>query len=182
MEKEKIERKFIYSIIVAGKTAKFANEKIDQWLSEYNRDNEAPIESVTRLLSNDRLRASFEDVKTGNYNKLTRAMKDFLESDINLLTCTPYELERKIWGIGPKTARFFVTWARPNEEYAVLDTHILQWMNEIGYDVPESTPQNDKKYARIEEKFIEEAKELDMTARELDKKIWQERSTAKNIV
>ena len=85
------------------------------------------------------------------------------------------ELE-SIYGIGPKTARFFLLHSFPDQNYAVLDTHILAWMREVRkYQVPKSTPSG-KKYEELEGWFLFEAHLVDMTPAELDILIWNQRS------
>lgn len=175
------QRKLLYSIIVAGKTAQFANNKLNDWITNYVQEDELPFEAIRRLIKNDQLEDSFRDVGTGNYTKLTRACREIISSGINIKTCDPDDL-KDIYGIGPKTSRFFVVWTRPDEEYAVLDTHILKWMDEQGYDVPDSTPQSLNRYKKLEEQFISEAKSQGKNPRELDFEVWSDRSTDLNIV
>lgn len=75
------------------------------------------------------------------------------------------------YGIGPKTARFFLFTAVPGARYAALDTHILKWLAKLGYAVPKATPSG-KNYQRIEEYFLFEADERNMTPAELDIAVW----------
>ena len=94
---------------------------------------------------------------------------------IDLETCTAEDLEA-IPGIGQKTSRFFITHSRPNQNYAILDTHILAWLKSLGYnDIPKSTPAG-KRYQEIEQLFLFEAKKRNVSAADLDLQIWKERS------
>ena len=78
---------------------------------------------------------------------------------------------QNIAGIGLKTARFYWMNCVPNQNYAILDTHILKWLRMQGYDVPKSTPSKNK-YLKIEQIFLEEAKKRNKTPIELDLEIW----------
>jgi endonuclease III len=85
------------------------------------------------------------------------------------------ELE-SVYGVGSKTARFFVLHSRPDANVACLDTHILKWLNEKGYNVPKSTPSK-KKYSEIEKLFLQEAIIHQMTPADLHLTIWKSYAT-----
>ena len=90
---------------------------------------------------------------------------------IDLKTVSAAELEQ-VFGIGPKTARFFILHTRRNAEVACLDTHILRYMREeLGIRTPKSTPSG-KKYLELEQAFLAHAKELGRDVAELDLDIW----------
>lgn len=78
--------------------------------------------------------------------------------------------------MGLKTSRFFLVHSRPNVRVAVLDTHILQWMKDEGYDVPRQTPTNKKKYREIEDKFLAECDKRGVSPAQLDLEIWKSRN------
>jgi thermostable 8-oxoguanine DNA glycosylase len=84
----------------------------------------------------------------------------------------------QIYGIGPKTSRFFILWTRPNASFAALDRHILRWLREKGYQVSK-TPPTGKRYCELENIFLEEARQLNKSARQLDSEIW---STASGFI
>jgi thermostable 8-oxoguanine DNA glycosylase len=98
-----------------------------------------------------------------------------VNSGIDLKTCTVDDLE-SIPGIGPKTARCFLIHSRPNQQLGALDTHILRYMREQGYDVPKSTPSS-KKYKEVEKKWLKLANEISKktgkTLAEVDLDIWR---------
>lgn len=170
-----LEYRLIYSIIVAGKSAKFATNVV-QKLFEWWPFN--PFEAIRLWDSQDRLEKELKAAKTGNYKKLISALKQLAFSGINLRTCSIEDLE-KFPGIGPKTSRFFIMWTRPNVRYAVLDTHILKWLGKRGHKVPKSTPVG-KRYKEIEDIFLNEADELELSPQELDTAIWKSFSGSTN--
>lgn len=172
--------KLIYALIVAGKSARFANDKI---AALFHKEPKGclPFTSIKCWIEQGALRERLEEVGTGNYTKLDKALREIVEANLDLATCTPQELE-DLPGIGPKTSRFFILWTRPNEQYAALDVHILRWMREQGYDAPRGTPQSPALYAQLERAFLAEAHKRGMTPRELDLLIWEAGATAPNKV
>ncbi|MFA5048262.1 MAG: hypothetical protein WC516_04540 [Patescibacteria group bacterium] len=130
----------------------------------------AHISELLELNITDMVLYKLRETKTGNYNKINKCLRELVCSNINLRTCSVEDLE-KIYGIGPKTARFFILWTRPNAKCAALDVHVLRWLGKQGYKVPKSTP-NGKQYKELEQAFLDEADKLNMTPSELDKKIW----------
>ena len=125
------------------------------------------------MITNFTLRSNLEKVKIGQYSRIEMVFKQICVLDAKNLKLP--ELE-SIYGIGPKTARFFLLHSFPDQNYAVLDTHILAWMREVRkYQVPKSTPSG-KKYLELEGWFLFEAHLRDMTPAELDILIWNQRS------
>lgn len=92
-------------------------------------------------------------------------------SGLNLKTCTVADLEA-IYGIGMKTARYFILHTRKNARVACLDTHILSWLSYYtGYKVPKQTPTKTK-YLELEKVFLNICDTMQMTPADLDLKIW----------
>ena len=92
---------------------------------------------------------------------------------LDLRTCYPGQLEG-VWGIGPKTSRFFIMYTRPEEQdtYAVLDVHVLKWMREqLFVDAPRHTPGSSKVYRNLELIFLEAAEDRGLTACQLDEQL-----------
>lgn len=164
-----LEARLLYSLVVAGKSAKFA-EKVLVIIMSFASQNESPFDLLKYYSDTDKLEELLIKCKTGNYRKLTRAIPAVMGLDLR--ECTVEDLEA-VPGIGPKTARFFLLCTRPGVEYAALDTHILKWLRSIGVDAPKSTPPAGKKYQELERIFIREAKARGMSARELDWQIWE---------
>jgi thermostable 8-oxoguanine DNA glycosylase len=173
-----VEASLLYSLIVAGKSAKFADAKTALLLA-YCLKNEMPFEMLRRKSFDHTLNEALRTIKAGNYTKLTKAFEEIAWKELYLETCTPQQLE-EIHGIGPKTSRFFIMWIRPNEKYAALDVHVLRWLRSIGVKAPKSTP-NGKKYAELEQIFLTEAAKRSKTPRELDLEIWEAGMRKNNV-
>ena len=109
----------------------------------------------------------------GQYTRIVNAFREVAKLP-SLTTITVSELEM-VRGIGPKTARFFVLHSRPNQQIAVLDTHILAWMRSNGVNAPKATPTL-KRYLVLEDYFLREAWSRGMSPADLDLAIWKEKS------
>jgi hypothetical protein len=162
------EARLIYSIIVAGKSAKFVEGVMQKF--DAHRQKHSPFAFIKILIKDDNLDWVLRDMRCGNYRKIERALRELIAANLNIETCTPEQLEA-IHGIGPKTSRFFILWTRPGERYAALDVHVLRWMRAQGYNAPKATPTG-AKYSQLEEAFLTEADKRGVSARELDAQIW----------
>lgn len=164
-EKWVLQYKLIYSCIVAGKSAKFAETVMDKLFPETNT---LPFDLILTWGKHGVLLDILKEARTGNYTKLGHCLSQIIQLDP--ATCTIEDLEA-IRGIGPKTSRFFMLWTRENAQYAALDTHVLKFLRELGYNAPKSTPTG-KKYRELEKVFLEEAARRGKTPRELDAEVW----------
>jgi thermostable 8-oxoguanine DNA glycosylase len=176
---DELEEFFLFSVAVAGKTAKVITKKIDQFLS-LERENVSPFEKIRRMLSSYSLLMNLKRVKLGKYAILTECYKKIALSQIDLRTCSLEDLEQ-FKGVGPKTSRFFVLHSRPDQKIACLDTHILSYLKDLGYDIPKSNPTGNR-YLKIEQMFLEHAKSLNRDPAELDLAIWNERSVRSGTI
>lgn len=163
----------LFTVAVAGKTAKTIAQKLDGFL-KLDRSDGSPFEKIRRMADSYCLGTNLQEVRMGRYSVLGPCYRALATSGINLRTCSLEELET-FPGIGPKTSRFFVLHSRPKQRIAVLDTHLLSYLGELGYDVPKTTPSG-KKYFEIERIFIEHADFLNRDIAELDLFVWNQRS------
>lgn len=169
-----LESLILFSVSVAGKTAKQISKAIDSFLSGYKG---SPFERVRAMIQDGSFEQRIKDAKLGKHRLLSRAFTDLATSGINLRTCTAQDLE-KFYGIGLKTSRFFLLHSRENAEIAALDTHILSYMRkEMNLDAPKITPSSSKTYLHLEQRFIEQARKLNMSVAALDLAIWNRYSS-----
>lgn len=168
-----LQSRLIYAMIVAGKSAAFADKATKAFLS-HRRADELPFEMVVRTIQLDTLDRDLRRARTGNYTKLKGALTWIAVHghEMDLSKATPEELEF-IPGVGPKTSRFFILWTRPDARYAALDVHILRWLRAEGYLAPWTTPGDQEKYRHWEQVFLAEADKRGLTPAVLDAQIWE---------
>lgn len=171
-----LEEFLMFAILVAGKTAKTQAKKLHDFLLPYSRVGTSPFEGLEHLIENGCIITHMKNHKLGQYNRIGHAFREIVKFKGRLKDVTLDELE-SVKGIGSKTARFFLLHSRPDQELAVLDTHILKWLavvTRIG--MPKSTPAK-KKYREIEQLFLTEASIRNMTPADLDLHIWKTYAT-----
>jgi hypothetical protein len=162
---DQLQEFLLFSIVVAGKNSKIQAQKLDDFLgnicADFKDENGHLPKNYFEAL---RWSASFEDgnilidnlreVRMGQYARITKAFKSV--SEIRSLETISLDELVKIQGIGPKTARFFLLHSREGMNCAVLDTHILKYLRDMGYEkIPKSTPQDPKKYRKLELAFVQ---------------------------
>ena len=173
-----LEEFLLFSIAVAGHNAKGTAMALDRFLSNLQPPSDNPLSLIATFASRHslaQLAASIQQAGLGCYNQRARSFLELARASLDLRACQPSELEA-VWGIGKKTSRFFVMYTRPAaSQWAVLDVHILRWLQEQGHEVPKATPKG-KRYDEIEGLFLQEARQRGLTALELDRQIWQGRN------
>ena len=175
---EELELFILFCVCVAGKTAKQTKLALAEFLEEGSKNsaNNSPFDVINQMVKDNTLFDKIKKSSLGRHYVLYRAFKELSTTGIDLRQCSIHELE-KIYGIGPKTSRFFIVHSRPAQKYAILDTHVLSYLRERGYDnIPKATPGSTKKYNEIEIIFLKEAKESGKSVAQFDLDIWNERS------
>lgn len=160
----------LFCVAVAGKSSEMQSRKLDIFLAPHTQ---LPFERIKQLVAQGNFMDVLMQSKIGQYRRIGKAWVNLAQSGLDLRTCTVEELE-KIEGIGPKTSRFFMLHSRPNQEVAVLDTHILSWMRTRGWKAPKSTPPI-KHYKTLEVAFLMECIWSGLTPAALDLMIWKSR-------
>jgi len=165
-----LEELALFLVMVAGKQAKTTAIKLDKFLG---KNAHQPFLYIRSLVDNFLLTTRLKEIRAGQYNRIALAFQDLALSRKDLKTITVEELEQ-MHGIGPKSARCFLSWTRPDVQYAMLDTHILKYLRDILKvpNVPKSTPSG-KKYLELEKVFLDHAKLLNRNPAELDLEIWK---------
>ena len=164
----------IFCILVAGKSAKImarVHENLRDMLTIAGPTC-FPF-SVIKRLGPDVLADYLKQFGCGCFVAKAKAICAIAESGLDLRLCTTYDLE-EVYGIGPKTSRYFILHTRKNARCAALDRHILRWLREeIGLQAPKATPMNKAVYAFFEEAFLNLADAQGKTPAQLDLEIWK---------
>ena len=164
-----LEQFWIFCILVAGKNADQTAGKVAKLLAEKPCE-QTPLKYLKSLGA--ALRDSLVACRTGQYRRITRALAESF--DIELRTA-PIDVLERVHGVGPKTARFFVLHTRSGARVAVLDTHILKWLQGRKVKkVPKHTPGSRKQYMELESRTIRimERAFPAMTLAQADLHIW----------
>lgn len=165
---EDLERFLIFSVCVAGKNAQRTAKAVDILLEDRNG---SPFDKIRKMTKQGKLVDGLRKSGIGQYTRLSKCLTSITESSLDLKKASVEDLE-DIHGIGPKTSRFFILHSRRNQKVAVLDTHILKYLSNMGYTVPKSTPSG-RRYKEIEKIFLNIAKEKNMKPADLDLEIWK---------
>jgi thermostable 8-oxoguanine DNA glycosylase len=166
----------LFSILVAGKGAKVTANKLYNFLfTPTVIGTMTAFEWIEHLNKLGALDTCMKLHKLGQYNRVKRAFLDIVKKKDRLSTITVDELGT-VYGIGRKTASFFVVHSQKGARHAVLDTHILRWLRDNGHNAPKATPSG-KKYIELENVFLDYCDRLGKTPAELDLKIWKEYSS-----
>lgn len=165
-----LQLQWLFTGVVAGKKASTQARLLDKFLTGLPSVSAYPFERIRRSAMRGELFDALKASGLGQYNKLHRFMVESL--DLDLRTCTVERLEQ-IHGCGPKTARMFLMFTRPNQRYAALDTHVLKHLREHGVDCPRSTPPAGPRYRELELKFLELADASGMSVAEYDLAVWK---------
>lgn len=172
-----MEEFLLFSIMVAGKSAKVTSQKLDSFLAQrdtWGLDDKSPLAYIKWLIQQDRLKEQLVAHKLGQYARLEKAFTGIVKFKGRLQKASVQDLE-SVSGIGPKTARFFILHSKEDARLAVLDTHILKWLKLHGEDAPKATPTG-KKYAMLEQAFLNYAVKYDLHPADLDLHIWKQYS------
>ena len=82
-------------------------------------------------------------------------------------------LAERVAGIGPKQASLFLRNVGYYDELAVLDSHVMTYMNRMGLvSRPPVAPQKIDEYESIERVFVSHAVELGLSVPSLDVAVW----------
>jgi thermostable 8-oxoguanine DNA glycosylase len=159
---------WLFVAFCAGKNSDHASRCLSRLLRNCKTTPFEHLRELGEIGTHNALVAS----RIGQYARLTRFIMESL--DLNLRTATVEDL-MKVFGIGFKTARFFLLHTRPNCECAVLDCHVLKYLKDCGVEyVPSQTPTSKNQYHYFEKQFLFLAKRdfPFMSIADIDLLIW----------
>jgi thermostable 8-oxoguanine DNA glycosylase len=168
-----LESFLLFCVIVAGKNSDWAAGKIEGMFRGCAEDH-TPLDFINNCGVG--LRNYLVANKVGQYNRIERCFSQLAELKLSLGSIRKMTLDDllNVFGIGPKTARFFLLHSRKNIKVAVLDVHILKWLGTIFENAPTSTPTSKKSYEYWEKAFLSMAETNfpNLTIADLDLYLW----------
>lgn len=171
----------LFGILVANKEATQTRSKLNrlyELLGARYPWTEWYFPAVRSAVEDNVLMDVLREVRTGQYARVERAFREVINLDLDNLTVASLE---SVHGIGPKTARMLILYAKPGMEVVPLDTHVLKYLRKLGYEnVPKATPPAGPSYRRWEATFIEEAKKAGMSVRDFDTRVWKMYAKSQN--
>lgn len=161
----------MFCLAVAGKKATVIAAKLDEMLSGM-KPEEDPFSYVLRLHSHGLLEAELMRVRMGKYSLLRHAYPMIAMRFIGRLSSVPISELETVKGIGPKTARYFALHSRSHPgDIAVIDTHVLKYLRDLGHSVPNRLPTRSN-YGRLENLMIAAARRSGMGMAAFDLAVW----------
>lgn len=170
---EELEEFLIFCLIVAGKTAVPTARKLQRFLE----DKPLPMHSIRVLSHSGKLLEDIKKHRLGNYTKTEHALKELAFARVRLDKVNRDKLV-EVKGIGMKTASFYILHSRPDQNIAVLDTHVLKWLQmrmtkkHMKCKIPKSTPSDPGEYRFLEMLVLRELEELGYSPAEGDQQVW----------
>jgi thermostable 8-oxoguanine DNA glycosylase len=163
---------WLFCLVVAGKTAVVQARLLDNFLYKLTEDLDSeitPFQAIAYAVSQGTLLQTIKDSRLGQYTRLERAFK--LSTSLDLKNCSVDDLEA-IPGVGAKTARYFLLHSRAGQRIAVLDTHMIRYMRDLGLTTLTGTPPSGPKYKTLEDQFIKLADASGMSVADFDLMLW----------
>ena len=171
-----LESFWLFCMFVAGKNSDYASRCLSKLIHGMSKRGYDSIFNYFKDLGRDGIHNALVASKVGQYGRLTKGIMQSL--DLDLRTCSLDDL-LNVYGVGNKTARFFLLHTRQGCDYAVLDTHILAWLRDNGVeDAPKNTPTNSKKYQELEKQFryLSRLRYPYLSDAQIDLLIWSDQS------
>jgi thermostable 8-oxoguanine DNA glycosylase len=176
--KSQLQEWLLYCVMVAGKKSEIETRKLDTFLKGAKKLDMTPFEYIRYLLKASSVIFADGLMENLSRNKIA-PYKQRHNSFVDAVSLLPDDLSKvniddlqEVRGISTKTSRFFLTHSREDFDEPVLDTHILRYLKDVGYDVPSSTPQNPKVYAKISNWFKRLANFEGKSVTDFDLEIW----------
>lgn len=160
----------VYCVASAGKQAEQQAAKVGELLQPAMQPEGEPMAYLADLDRYGCLEDELRRHRLGQYGRIGKAVRGLVKIAPRLASVSVPELE-SIYGIGPKTARFFVLHSRPRQELAVLDTHVLSFLRRNGVNAPRQTPSG-KRYVELESAFLRICDKAGLEPAAFDLYVW----------
>lgn len=173
-----LEELWVFCLAVAGKKATMIARMVEDFLANCGHEG-TPFDRIRTMVANGTLVDHMRRARVGKYGLISQGLKETLDRSLDLRTCTVHDLEG-IYGVGPKTARFFLLHSRKDAKVAVIDTHMLKYLRAIGHKVPMGMFPTGQVYARLEQAVLAEVDRLGMSQADFDLQVWSWYASGEN--
>jgi thermostable 8-oxoguanine DNA glycosylase len=171
---DELEEWALFCFAAAGKSSFTIAPRLDALLRGRFECDMSPFNWVNSLIIDGQLVNQLKECGLGQFKRTERCWSEMILHK-NPRQWTLDQL-LSIHGVGNKSARFFLLHSRPDQQVAVLDTHILRWLRDQGYDAPKISPTHIKTYKKWENVFLCECSKQERDPAEMDLSIWNEYS------
>jgi endonuclease III len=163
---------WLFAAFCAGKNSDYAAACLTRLLNKCG--DLTPFEYLSSL-GETNVHNALVAARIGQYSRLTRFIMESVKLDLR--TATLADL-MGVFGVGPKTARFFLVHSRHDTEHAILDTHILKYLRSHGVETGSQTPTSMATYLKLEKIFlsIARAEFPNMSIAAIDLLLWMKYS------
>lgn len=178
-----LEEHILWWVCAAGKNGVVAAKSLSKFLwnahSIFTYTRHAPALTsfeIVRLVLNrpygiETLAHMMKGAGIGAYTQKSNTFRLLAMAEKLDLKTVSVEALMAFKGIGPKTARAFVVHSRPQQRYAILDTHLLKFLRHQGIMAPDKPP-TPKKYLELEQAFLRIVDLGGLEVADLDLAIW----------
>lgn len=173
-----LEEFLMAAVCVAGKTAHVQASRLHRFLYESDEFDvsvsRTPFDKVRAMLQKRSLYRNLVQVGMGKYQLITASFRAMVaDPELNLWEC-PWQRLTEIPGIKIKTAKFFVLHSRPDQQLAVLDTHMHKKLKAEGYSPPAFPPANPFFYTFWQRIVLSLADRDGLSPADFDLRTWRE--------
>ena len=168
-----LEEFLLFCVCAAGKDSHVQAHKLNIFLKSCSWVSERPFVRISQMILTDSLMDNLKRAKLGKYKLLHDSFSELVARGFDLKNVDWWKLTT-IPGIGIKTAKFFVCHSQEDFHGAILDTHVLKWlqMQFPRFKVPKTSPSNAKQYQLWENFFLAACYQRKTTVAKLDLEIW----------
>src|SRR5262245_19237607 len=174
---DELEALVIYSVMAWGREAGRAQRAVGDLLDHCPPAAISPFGHIRAAIDAGSLLDAVKATRIGDYAKRTRALVRAVEHDPRTV-----DVDTLSACVGLKSARLVILHSRADASCAVLDRHVLAYLRDLGYDVPErDTPRKPRRYAALERLVLAECARQGRHPAELDLTTWLDRAASTRL-
>lgn len=143
----------VFGIMVAGKPADRTARLVDELFDMYGAST--PFRKLKYLIDTEQLDSHLRYLKVGKYTLMNKSFRYLVNNHISTdLRHISFGELVDVPGVGLKTSRYFKLYTDKHSMGLPIDTHLLSYLRDIGYDAPKTTPSSRGIYLYYEDELI----------------------------